>query len=373
MEPLNAKVLIIDDAPQDIKMVMECLKNEYTLIAATSGEKGIELAYSNKPDIVLMDVSMPSMNGYEACRHILKEIDTRVIFLSANNTTEEILTAYEAGGIDYIIKPFSPPDLLEKIKKALVTYANVPNTHTPDSQSLLDDSSSKMLLHFTKASLENPNADKLAHQIIEFTQDFGLNASVQLHSASGIYEQSSSGQVASLESEIMTRILQEDGRIFKFHNRQFITYDNIALLVKNMPTSDDEKPKKLTKNLSEMIECANTMLLNIDRISSINDTKNREVQATVLDLTRSIARIQQHIEQQKEHKKFSMKIMDEMLANMETSFVNMGLTYNQEQELLGILNHSIDKSVKHFESGANIDEQFESIIKDVTALIDLHR
>lgn len=91
---------------------------------AANGAEAVELAPKVKPDLIMMDVRMPKMTGYEACRQI-KLIDevknVPVIFLSAKGQDEEVQTGLEAGAVAYILKPFSPEDLTRQIGEILKT------------------------------------------------------------------------------------------------------------------------------------------------------------------------------------------------------------------------------------------------------------
>jgi len=117
---VRKRVLIVDDSADDIHVLMENLKQEYAVLAATSGEKALELASKKpQPDLILMDVMMPDMNGYETCRLLKQNSATRdidVIFISANDTAEEKMIGYEAGASDYLIKPVQSGELLQKLK-----------------------------------------------------------------------------------------------------------------------------------------------------------------------------------------------------------------------------------------------------------------
>lgn len=119
---MNAKItiLIVDDNHQNLRVVSSFLKDRnYNLALATSGEKTIELLEKIETDLILLDIMMPEMDGLETCR-IIKEnpktADIPVIFLTAKNQTEDIIEGFEAGGVDYITKPFNRDELLVRIK-----------------------------------------------------------------------------------------------------------------------------------------------------------------------------------------------------------------------------------------------------------------
>lgn len=357
------KILIVDDAPQDIKLVMECLKDKYIINAATTGEKAIEIAGKSLPDLVLMDVSMPIMNGYDTCKAILRERKTNIIFLSANDSTEEILRGYAAGAIDYIVKPFHPDILHSKIEFALRRTEkkqafSSENHHTRDEIY-------RLLLEFNKKCLNISSPQDFANTLITQCESVHLDCCVQIHSDTGIFESSSTGLVSKLEAEVLTRILQEEGNFFAHEQGLFFTHDNVALLVKNL--SADKASDDIKTSLGALVENANTMLLNLDKIHA---AAQGEKAGTANPALR--AQLESAVELfslQKLYKKEGVKIVDEALASMESTFVDMGLTYNQEQTLISILNAGIDRSIKHYEHGTQLDEQFESTLKEITTAV----
>ena len=113
------KILIVDDDPTILKFLTEVLDRDYELSAFPSGEKALETIVDFQPDIVLLDIMLKGMDGYEICRRIREnpEIpDIKIIFLSAKISLNEKLKGYKVGGDDYITKPFEVDVLLAKIK-----------------------------------------------------------------------------------------------------------------------------------------------------------------------------------------------------------------------------------------------------------------
>jgi DNA-binding response OmpR family regulator len=94
----------------------------HTIIPAANGAEAVEKAVASKPDLIMLDVRMPKMTGYEACRQI-KSMDefkkTPVVFLSAKGQDDEVQTGKEAGAVDYILKPFAPDELTKRVAEIL--------------------------------------------------------------------------------------------------------------------------------------------------------------------------------------------------------------------------------------------------------------
>ncbi len=117
------RVLIVDDNPKNIQIVANILKSEDYLISFTNnGKKAFELCQKNQFDLILLDVMMPEIDGFEACKLIKNidlYIDVPVIFLTAKTEMDNILKGFEVGGVDYIIKPFNAQELLQRVKTQL--------------------------------------------------------------------------------------------------------------------------------------------------------------------------------------------------------------------------------------------------------------
>ncbi len=113
------KVLIVDDVPNNITVLTEILKSDYKLICATNGNDALKIMTSSIPDIILLDIMMPDMDGYEVCRQIKLNDRTKnipVIYLTAKNEEADENKGLETGAVDYISKPFSPTILKHKVR-----------------------------------------------------------------------------------------------------------------------------------------------------------------------------------------------------------------------------------------------------------------
>jgi len=117
------KVLVIDDSDDIRELVARTLSGtEFLVYQASDGRDGIQTAKELKPDLILLDIMMPGFDGFMTGKVIKRNIDTRnipIIYLSAKKTREDINAAIQAGGSDYIVKPFSPSDLLTRIRRTV--------------------------------------------------------------------------------------------------------------------------------------------------------------------------------------------------------------------------------------------------------------
>jgi two-component system sensor histidine kinase ChiS len=119
----KSKVLIVDDTPENIQVLMGTLKDQYAIMAAINGEKALKMTVAEpRPDLILLDIMMPGMDGFEVCRRLKADPETHeipVIFLSALDDTANKVKGFTAGAVDYISKPFQPEEVHVRVNTHL--------------------------------------------------------------------------------------------------------------------------------------------------------------------------------------------------------------------------------------------------------------
>jgi DNA-binding response OmpR family regulator len=120
------KILIAEDERDIRELITYTLQFAgYEVVSAGDGEEAVQLTLLEKPDLVLLDVRMPRMNGYEACKAIKADEKTKgipVVFLSAKGQEAEIQAGMQAGAVEYMVKPFSPDQLTARVKVVLAKF-----------------------------------------------------------------------------------------------------------------------------------------------------------------------------------------------------------------------------------------------------------
>ena len=119
----TSTILIVDDNPQNLQVLAQVIEeNGYETVLAMNGKQVFEYVSVEKPDLILLDIMMPEMDGYEVCSILKKDsglVDVPVIFLTAMTEPEDIVKGFEAGGVDYITKPFNALELKIRVKNHL--------------------------------------------------------------------------------------------------------------------------------------------------------------------------------------------------------------------------------------------------------------
>lgn len=174
-----SRILIIDDEPYTVRLIMDILRDcGFELLSSTNGAEGLVLAQARRPDLILLDIIMRGMDGFEVCRQLKADPLTReipVVFLSAMNDTEQKLRGFNVGGMDYITKPFEPREvlaritthlhmrnLIEEMRERLDHYEGKADAHIPNPLLELVYQARDQLL----ANLQNPpSLDQLARNL----------------------------------------------------------------------------------------------------------------------------------------------------------------------------------------------------------------
>jgi len=229
-------ILVVDDTPDNITLLRDILNERYKVKAATTGEKALKIAFSqNPPDLILLDIMMPEMDGYEVCQRLKAHETTGeipVIFTTAKAEMEDEIKGFGIGCVDYVTKPISPPILQERVKTHLALKA------------------ARDLLHRQNEILEEKVTERTCQ--MEELQDVTMMAMGSLAEArdpeTGNHIRRTQQYVKLLASNL------------KDHPRfqEFLTPENITMLFKSSPLHDIGKvgiadhillkPGKLTKD-----------------------------------------------------------------------------------------------------------------------------
>jgi len=366
MENEKPRVLIVDDSRGDIRIVNENLKDQYTTLAATSGEKALELASQEpKPEVILMDVEMPGMNGYETCQKLKADPltqDIDVIFVSAHDTVDEIVAGYDAGGTDYLTKPIEPLELKRKIKIAVenkrqrnAISAERDSVEKVAKTAMSNSEEQSVIINFLRSSYNAHKVEDLAEMIVKTVDQYGLKNTVQIHTPDRTVDNASDNNIVPLEQELLMRLKDHSGLIEKGH-RAIFNIGNISLLIKNTG-ADQEKWGRVRDHISVLLQDAMAKYQSLIR--------HEQISSLVLTSNYALAQIS---ESQKEHKKETQNIADRLLERLEANFHSLGLLHDQEEMLFKLVQDGVNETLTHVEEGAKIDDAIKDIINKLQTI-----
>lgn len=164
----NACILVVDDSPDSLKFLTDIIEDiGATALVALSGQKSLDVINQVTPDVILMDAIMPSMDGFEACRRIKSNsamLHVPVIFMTGLSDTEHIVAGFQAGGVDYLVKPIDPDELVARMQVHLA------NARLAQSAYVAMDEARRFLMAIGKDGeilWETPQAGKLIEPFMD--------------------------------------------------------------------------------------------------------------------------------------------------------------------------------------------------------------
>ncbi len=146
------RILVVDDTPANIDLLLTILEPQgFNVLAATSGEAAIRVAERTVPDLILLDVMMPGIDGFETCRRLKADprfTETPIIFVTARDDTEDVVTAFDLGAVDYIAKPYRHEEVIVRVRTHLLIKALADELHAKAAEA-------ETLLHILCHDLQN--------------------------------------------------------------------------------------------------------------------------------------------------------------------------------------------------------------------------
>ena len=117
---MTKKILVVDDEKRIVEILQAYLERDgYRVIAAYDGRSALELARSNSPDLIILDLMLPEVSGWDVCRELRRESDVPIIMLTARDDTTDKIIGLELGADDYVTKPFEPKEIISRVRAVL--------------------------------------------------------------------------------------------------------------------------------------------------------------------------------------------------------------------------------------------------------------
>jgi DNA-binding response OmpR family regulator len=363
-------IMIVDDSPSDLALTSAILESNFSIIKAKSGSQAINhfIHSENIPKVVLMDASMPEMDGYTTCKEI-KKLDqannTEIIFLSGHSSIAEKLLGYDAGASGYLTKPFQPLELIEKIKLSVARFDQKENFEMQSKyametamSAIMDAGEQATVIHFMRQCLICPSVEELVSLICSSVSSFGLTNTVELRTPWKKIHSSSNGSTSPLEIELLTA-LQHIGKITQRGKRLILNFGDISQFIKNMPEENPDKCGRLRDHLALILEAANSRLQSLILAGDIKEL-----------IIESNKHIQEFNENQSLQKQNNIAIMDEMHDEIQSEFFTYGLTEEQEKILLSIIGKYSEKIFYSYEKSLKTDAELLLITSKLKKSID---
>lgn len=360
-------ILLVDDDEFAAAVTAEVLAAEYKVQHITNGAEALQAVLNEQPALVLLDIDMPGMSGYEVCRTLRDEYalgDLPIIFLSGMVSDEDRLAGYEAGGDDYLTKPVSAEQLRAKIRVALASYeerrrlkADLSNAFSTAMTAMSSSAEIGAVLQFMRASFNCPDYASLCREVLNTMSSYGLEASVKIHGQQGMVAISTGGACSPLEESVLTH-MSSQGRLFEFGTRTSCSYEHITIIVKSDGRHDPERHGRMKDNLAWLAEGANARVVSLESIAEV--VRQHKANKLLLESTRAaLQRIDRRHRSQAEK---NNQIFLELQRNFDRSMLSIGITHSQEEELAGMLEGAGARAKGLYDEGLEIGDHMANIL-----------
>ena len=259
-------IMVVDDTPANLLLVLRVLEEDYRVTCVESGKECLELLSEQPVDLVLMDVMMPKMNGYECCRHIKHDYYyhlTPVIFLSGQTQLQDKLKGYEAGGADYLTKPCDIQELLNKVEYNLnVVAKSKGRIFDYNSFASINRQHLEPAQQFNKACANCPSTENLAELMLDTLKCFNFDVCLQFCIDQVGVNFSLTDNCTPLEESLMKEVVGYP-QVMESSRLILCASNNISILIKNMPIEDKILCNKLKDTLASLLTHASHQLTKI--------------------------------------------------------------------------------------------------------------
>lgn len=368
------RIFVIDDDPLVRDIIRSTLESTCAVISFESAESCQRVLEHTRPNLFLLDVGLPGMDGYAFCRWLKDTPDFKdipVTFVSSRDTIDARLAGYTAGAEDFIVKPFNREELLGKVKVArqIAAEKTALREQTTLAEQMTDLAlvsmeESGVILQFLSKIVASTSAQEIAEGILHVLNSYRLKGAVQTCIGGRSHTLSQEGSNLPLEVSVINHV-RSIGRIFEFKNRCVFNFGRITILVNNMPLNDPDFAGRIRDNLAIAAQGADGRLGALD-VEEAN-CRNQQCMGEMLDSVRS--KLGRLGELSQRDKVLTSNLMYEMDQELTKSFVNLGLTGGQEDFISELIRRYIDQFVAIFDHGDEQQAMLEGLNQRLAALV----
>ncbi|WP_158584160.1 response regulator [Salinibius halmophilus] len=331
-------VLIVDDAPDNRLILESMLKGDYQTSTADSGEQCLQFCQQQVPDVIVLDVEMPGMDGYQTCKALRLQPSTNtvpVLFVTGKDTDEERLAGYESGGNAYLIKPVEKDTLVDQIERSQLTRRAAAQAQKDADmamnvamEAMTSSSELGQIIEFVKQVQEASRRIDVANLLVDSLKNFGLNIAVYVPNAA---EPFAGCMASSIEAQLLEKAVNKPGRILSFGIRTIVKSEVLVMLVKNMPVEEEAKYGRFKDHLAVMLTIAEGRMLAIQSSIEAKGEQIKLLDEVMVATASNVDSVRNAFEHHDEKVK---TVMLDMITDLEAMLFRLGLDEDQEEKLM---------------------------------------
>ena len=375
---LPSKVLLVDDDELTLQMLEATLEADYAISSVTSGTEALARCAAETFDLIVLDVDMPGLDGYETCRQLkanYASAEIPVIFHSARTSIEERLQGYAAGGADYLPKPFDAGELIAKIglvlshrAKQLELSGQLEETMNAVLSTADMMGEAGVVLEFQRQLGSCAGYADVARATFDALHRYNLEGCMRIQGRGELFASNGRGPCSALENSILDHLVSQKvgQRIRPLGPHTGFAYGSVVLFVRNlrmdrggteMERSESERMGRALDNVAMLVEGAIVRVAALDTELAARDLADVRhlVSMTRGALTDISARNQaQRME--------ILRAFEELTEEVELSFVSLGLTDDQENFLSSIIKKQAAKVMSSLDQSQEVEQFLGRVI-----------
>lgn len=375
---MTAKTICyIDDCETNLRLIEKSLSSDYQVIKLASPVDAHEQVASIKPDLILLDVNMPEVDGYEVCRRIRSDASldpVPIIFLTCRTSLEDRLTGFAAGGDAYITKPYDLTELRHIIEAHLHRYERYQEAEEKAASAssmiwtmMQNNSETGLVIQYARALTQTRDEHSLIDNTFSALNAFGLQSTILLHTSAGErVARSDAKAVTPIETELL-QLARHGNRINHVGNKYLFCAPSCIFLIRNMPIDNVELTGRLRDHLAIMLESCEACIELINYrhkeqqalASSANQTQNA-ITEEFNDIIHMFETLNSNAKQ----------TFDRLAINIEESFMFLALTEEQEAQLTQFVEEAKEDIERYLDKGASLREALNRIANAIHEISD---
>jgi len=368
-------VFVVDDVEASRRMVEAALGRSCRVETFASGAACLERMQSKVPDLFLLDVEMPGMDGYTLCRKLKDDTagsHVPVIFVSGLADLDSCLAGYDAGGDDFIVKPFKAAELKQKVavwqrdaekKASLQQQLEASDTLAALIMSNLDEYAA--LVKFLRALNACTEYRQVGEEIFGLLRAYRLEGAVQMRLPGLELTLNANGDARPVEESIL-RLMRCMDTITSYRNRLAIHYERASLLVANMPLHDADFCGRLRDHLAIAVETADARLAAMQARRETLSTRS-EIAALLDNVTATV----HHFSQRYEAARYSgSETVRLLLAELDALLDSSSLPETVEESLRNTVRLRTDQLIDAFDFSAATETALQTLSQRLAQALD---
>jgi CheY-like chemotaxis protein len=361
---LSPTVLVVENDPFARLLLSTLLSSKYAVEIAESGNDALMVVNSIKPDLILMGGDMPGLSEHDTCRKIRQRSEAPVIFVSGDQDIDAALSALDSGGHDYVPKAFDTRFLARKIdlaiegeikRKLLLAERIQEQAMARTLASTIGESG--ILLNFMRELLRCEDFHSLTNKITEAIAAFGLYSCVQVRHEFLTLTLTTQGEATPLELSVVEHVLGM-GRVFQFKKRMAVNYDNVTIVILNMP-DNEEQCGRIRDNLVILCESAQALVEEIGRrFNALHEKED-----IMGDSAKAHDCLLELKDLQRGYQSSIQMLLHDFINQVESEYRSMDLLLEQEQRISALMGKIVGKMFDVFhENGQEFTRKSDEIL-----------